>query len=81
MSRYGWVVCCGTWMILVISGGLAGKALINVEHATTYSASYDSPASQAQENYNREMLMFIGAIAVGGAGASFILSKLLQTEK
>ena len=81
MARYGWVVCCGTWMILVISGGLAGKALINPEHVTTYSASYDSAASKLTENHNREMLLFMGAIALGGAGASLILSKLLETDR
>lgn len=68
-------------MILVISGGFAGKALINPEHATTYSASYDSPVSKLTENHNREMLLFMGAIALGGAGASLILSKLLKTDK
>ena len=81
MARYGWVVCCGTWVILVISGGFAGKALINPEHVTTYSASYDSPASKLTENQNREMLLFLGGIALGGTGASFILSKLLKTDR
>jgi len=81
MARYGWVCCCGTWIILVISGGLAGKALMSPDHATTYSASYDTPASELEHQSADDIWVLSGAIGLGGAGLSWLLSQLLESDR
>jgi len=80
MTRYGWAVCGATWMILIISGGLAGKVLINPEYATTYSASYESPASQIQSQPAENAWLSYSAIALGGAGVTWLISQCFKAD-
>jgi hypothetical protein len=80
MTRYGWAVCGATWMILIISGGLAGKVLINPEYATTYSASYESPASQVQSQPAENSWLSYSAIGLGGAGVTWLISQCFKAD-
>ncbi len=78
ITRYGWGICTGTWIVLVISGGLAGRVLMNPEYAMTYSASYESPASQVQSHETENPWLLYGAIGLGGAGVTWLVSQCFK---
>lgn len=78
ITRYGWGICAGTWIVLVISGGLAGKVLMNPEYATTYSASYESPASEMPSQQTENPWSLYGAIGLGGAGVTWLISQCFK---
>lgn len=89
ITRYGWALCGATWIILVISGGLAGKLLINPEYATTYSAAYESPASQIQNPQAKPFWSLhnaishsgsLAGIALGGAGATWLIAQYFKAD-
>ncbi len=78
ITRYGWGICTGTWIVLVISGGLAGKVLMNPEYAMTYSASYESPASEMPSQQTEDPWLLYGAIGLGGAGVTWLVSQCFK---
>lgn len=89
ITRYGWALCGATWIILVISGGLAGKLLMNPEYATTYSASYESPASQIQNPQAKSSWLLqdamsrsgsLAGIALGGAGVTWLIAQCFKAD-
>ncbi len=80
ITRYGWGICAGTWIVLVISGGLAGKMLMNPEYATTYSASYESPASKMPSQPAENPWSLYSAIGLGGAGVTWLISQCFKPD-
>jgi hypothetical protein len=80
MTRYGWGICAGTWIVLVISGGLAGKVLMNPEYAMTYSASYQAPASEVQSQPTENPWLLYSAIGLGGAGVTWLVAQCFKPD-